>query len=135
MMAIGQGSSSAPLAFSGNVNCVGASSLRPPPLSEPSVGCGVGTTLPNGVATCVLDAHPDKQVRALVTITTPILVAYKPAVCVEKKVPQDTKVRFSHTAVAAAWCRALACGGQHVFHACTPLPCIKIHGQRRICLY
>ena len=64
-----------------------------------------------------------------------ILVAYKPAVCVEKKVPQDTKVRFSHTAVAAAWCRALACGGQHVFHACTPLPCINTHGQRRICLY
>jgi len=67
MMAIGQGSSSALLALSGSVNCVGASLLRLPPPSEPSVGCGVGTALPNSVATCVLDAHPNKQLRALVT--------------------------------------------------------------------
>ena len=70
MMATGQGSSSAPLALSGNVNCVGVSSLRPPPPSEPSVRCGVGAALPNGVARCVLDAHPDKQVWALVAMTT-----------------------------------------------------------------
>ena len=70
MMATGLGSSSAPLTVSDSVNCVGASSLRPPPPSEPSVGCGVGAALPNGVARCVLDAHPDKQVWALVAMTT-----------------------------------------------------------------
>ena len=48
MMAIRQGSSSASLALSGSVNCVSASSLRPPLLSAPSVWCGVGTALPNG---------------------------------------------------------------------------------------
>ena len=70
MMTIRQGSSSAALALSGSVNCVGASSLRPPPPSEPSVRCGVGTSLPKGVARCVLDAHPNKQVRALIAMTT-----------------------------------------------------------------
>jgi len=70
MMETGQGSSSAPLAVSDSENCVNASSLQPPPPSEPSVGCGVGDTLSNGVVRCVLDAHPDKQDQAAVVMTT-----------------------------------------------------------------
>ena len=70
MMATVQDSSSALLTVSDSVNCVGACSLRPPPPSEPSSGCGVGAALPNGVARLVLDAHPDKQVQTLVVMTT-----------------------------------------------------------------
>ena len=98
ILAIGQGSSSAPLALSGSVNCVGASLLRPPPPSEPSVGCGVGTALPNGVARCVLDAHPDKQVRALVAMTTLIQQHNAPWNSLEEAVMMSARAQLHGSA-------------------------------------
>ena len=97
-MATGQGSSSAPLAVSGSVNCVSASALRPPPPSEPSVGCGVDTTLPNGVARCVLDAYPDKQVRALVAMTTLIQQDNAPWSLLEEVVMMSTRAQLHGSA-------------------------------------
>ena len=86
ILATGQGTSSALLAVSDSVNCVGASSLQPPPPSEPSVRCGVGAALPNSVARCVIDAHPDKQVCALVAMTTLIQQHNAPWSLLEKAV-------------------------------------------------
>ena len=98
MMATGQGSSSAPVALSGSVNCVGASPLRPPLQSEPSVGCGVGAALPNGVARCVLDAHPKKQVLALVAMTRLIQQHNAPWSLLEEAVMMSARAQLHGSA-------------------------------------
>jgi len=84
--------------YSNSVNCVDVSSLRPPLSSEPSVECGVGAALPNGVARCVLDAHPDKQVWALVAMTTLIQQYNAPWSLLEEAVMMSARAQLHGSA-------------------------------------
>jgi len=129
MMEIRQDSSSAPLTLSGSVNCVSASSLQPPPPSDPSVGCGVGTALPNGVARCVLDAHPDKQVRALVPMTT-LIQQYN---ALEEAVTMSARAQLHRSASPNPSCVAVDDNSAEVSYLIDILVSLLFNFQVTIC--
>ena len=93
----------------------------------------MGTALPNGVARCVLDAHPDKQVRALVPMTTLIQQYNAPWSRLEEAVTMSARAQLHRSASPNPSCVAVDDNSAEVSYLIDVLVSLLFNFQVTIC--